>query len=49
MTELLTDDDFPEVRQKPEPHLYAIRDAASKMQNLVNELLTSTMKEKEVS
>ncbi|MCI5122380.1 MAG: response regulator [Candidatus Electrothrix sp. AUS4] len=49
MAELLTDDDFPEVRQKPEQHLYAIRDAASKMQSLVNDLLVSTAQEKEAS
>jgi DNA-binding response OmpR family regulator len=39
MSELLTDKDFPEVRQEQDKHLYAIRDSAAKMQGLVNDLL----------
>ena len=50
MTELLTDEDFPEVRKDQDEHLRTIRDSASKMQNLVNDLLRGpTMKEEEES
>ena len=48
MTELLTDEDFPEVRQDQDKHLRDIHKAASKMQGLVNDLLkVSTSKEEE--
>ncbi len=48
MTELLTDKDFPEVRQDQDKHLGAIHDAASKMLGQVNNLLkVSTLKEEE--
>lgn len=48
MTELLTDEDFPEVRRNREQHLRTIHDTAAKMQGLVNDLLKiSTMKEEE--
>ena len=50
MTELLTDKDFPEVRQDQNDHIHAIHDAAAKMQNLVSDLLAvPTIKEKEES
>ncbi len=39
MSELLTDEDFPEIRQEQDKHLHAIGEAASKMQELVNDLL----------
>jgi DNA-binding response OmpR family regulator len=45
MSELLTDEDFPEVRQDPDKHILAIRDSASKMQGLVNDLLKPPGKE----
>lgn len=48
MTELLTDKDFPEVRQEQDSHLRAIHDAAARMQGLVNDLLkVSTVKDEE--
>ncbi|MCI5141587.1 MAG: response regulator [Candidatus Electrothrix sp. ATG1] len=46
MTELLTDEDYPEVRQDQENHLHAIHDAASKMQGLVNRLLQTSADQK---
>ncbi|MCI5219434.1 MAG: response regulator [Candidatus Electrothrix sp. LOE2] len=49
MTELLTDEDFPEVRRNQEQHLRTIHDAAAKMQGLVNDLLkVSTGTEEEI-
>lgn len=48
MTELLTDKDFPEVRQDQNNHIHAIHDAAAKMQSLVSDLLAvPTIEEKE--
>ncbi len=48
MSELLTDENFPEMRQDQDKHLGAIHDAASKMLGQVNDLLNvPTMKEKE--
>ncbi len=47
MSELLTDEDFPEVRQEQDKHLHAIGEAASKMQELVNELLTVSITQEE--
>ncbi|MCI5209763.1 MAG: response regulator, partial [Candidatus Electrothrix sp. ATG2] len=47
MTELLTDEDFPEVRQDQENHIRAIHDAASKMQGLVNGLLKTSISKEE--
>ncbi|CAK8721167.1 His Kinase A (Phospho-acceptor) domain-containing protein [Candidatus Electrothrix laxa] len=46
MSELLTDENFPEMRQDQDKHLDAIHDAASKMLGQVNDLLkVSTIKE----
>ncbi|MCI5221152.1 MAG: response regulator [Candidatus Electrothrix sp. AR4] len=39
MSELLTDEDFIEVRREQDKHLLAIHDAASTMQGLINDLL----------
>ena len=47
MTELLTDENFPEVRQEQEKHLRAIRDSASGMQGMINDLLKGSTAEKE--
>ena len=47
MTELLTDEDFPEIRREQDQHLRAIHDSASKMQNMVNDLLKNAITEKE--
>lgn len=49
MSELLTDEDFPEVRQDQDKHLRAIHDSASKMQGLVNDLLKVSVPEEETS
>jgi DNA-binding response OmpR family regulator len=47
MSELLTDQDFPEIRKEQDKHLRDIGNAASKMQGLVNELLTVSITQKE--
>ena len=47
MTELLTDEDFPEVRREQDKHLRAIRDSAGRMQSMVNDLLKGSIAEKE--
>ncbi|MCI5131242.1 MAG: response regulator [Candidatus Electrothrix sp. EH2] len=47
MTELLTDEDFPEVRQDQEKHLRAIHDSASRMQGMVNDILKGSTLHKE--
>jgi len=47
MSELLTDEDFPEVRREQDKHLHAIRDSATKMQELVNDLLKGACNKEE--
>ncbi|WP_446008048.1 hybrid sensor histidine kinase/response regulator [Candidatus Electrothrix sp.] len=39
MSELLSDENYPEVRREQDKHLHAIRDSAARMQGLVNDLL----------
>jgi DNA-binding response OmpR family regulator len=47
MSELLTDEEFPEIRQDLDKHLRAIHDAASKMQGQINDLLNVSINREE--